>query len=415
MPPDPKNGHAAFVVTDNGPFNPGAAMQIDVTGDTDIGVSNVGRGPRHATLVGTHLAVANTIEDTVTVFLSNVQTPSTVTLVAGSTPVFVHSAETATFYVANQGSVALSVLPSVSVVNAITSQVIQSVTLPGGSIPVALAEMPNAQKVYVANQVTNSVVSINVVDKSLNTPITDSSISKPVWAVARGDSARVYVLSHDNGNLAVIDTNAEALIPNTISVGAGANFVLYDGNLNRLYITNPVAGTVTILNATADPPTVLATINVTTSPNAHCPAGCMPLSVAALPDGSRAYVASLQCASLTGGTCMTGTTATTYVTVISALDNAVTKTIALPPVTALANCASIPFRLSAAAGGDSSRFYVANCDAGSVSIVNTSGDILVANNQGQPLALPAPVSAAAPPPGSTQPPPQNPVFMVAGP
>jgi DNA-binding beta-propeller fold protein YncE len=163
-------------------------------------------------------------------------------------------------------------------------------------------------------------------------------------------------------------------------------------------VTNPVAGTVTILNASVDPPAVLATINLTTGANAQC-SGCTPLSVAVLPDGTRAYVASLQ---------LSGTTAAPVVTVINALSNTVKKTITLAGVPAIATCAATRFRLSIAAAGDSTRVYVGNCDGENVTIIRTSDDSLVFN-------LPAPVSAASPPPGSTQPPPQNPVFVFAGP
>ena len=63
-----------------------------------------------------------------------------------------------------------------------------------------------------------------------------------------------------------------------MSVGAGANYMVYDGKLNRIYVTNPVANTVTALNAAADPPTVLFLT----------PVAAGPLTVAVLPDGSRA-------------------------------------------------------------------------------------------------------------------------------
>jgi hypothetical protein len=62
--------------------------------------------------------------------------------------------------------------------------------------------------------------------------------------------------------------------------------------------------------------------------------------------------------------------------------------------------------------------YVSYCDAGSTAVIRTtpdtspgtqnSGDYLVGN-------LSAPVSAAAPPGPGLQPPPQNPVFVLAGP
>jgi DNA-binding beta-propeller fold protein YncE len=420
-PPDSSNFRAVFVVNSNGPANPGTGMQIDVSGDTNVGTAKLGLGPVHAAVQpsGTaHVLVANSLDDTVASFapappcsappcpVSALGTVSFSSLPAGSTPVFVHTTENNTVYVANAGTATVAVI-------SINSNVVTNI-IPVGANPVALAETPDARKLYAVNQGGSSVTSINPLDKSINMTITDPTIIGPVWAVARADSARVYVLSSQgNGNLAVIDTFTDTLVPNSISVGAGANFMLYDKTLNRLYITNPTANTLTIVDAAADPPKLVATLNLTTGLNPLCPVGC--LSVTALPDGSRAYVASAQESS----TCPTGMSSPCLisdVTVINASSNSITKTISLPTVPVVASCASTAapaiagtrFRISTASAGDSSRVYVGNCDAGNISIIRTLDDTPV-------LSLPAPVSAGQPPPGSTQPPPQNPVFVVAGP
>ena len=419
-PPDSSNFRAVFVVNTNGPANPGTGMQIDVSGDTNVGTAKLGLGPVHAAVQpsGTaHVLVANSLDDTVASFapappcsappcpVSALGTVSFSSLPAGSTPVFVHTTENNTVYVANAGTATVAVI-------SINSNVVTNI-IPVGANPVALAETPDARKLYAVNQGGSSVTSINPLDKSINMTITDPTINAPVWAVARADSARVYVLSQGNGNLAVIDTLTDTLVPNSISVGAGANFMLYDKTLNRLYITNPTANTLTVVDAAADPPTLIATLNLTTGLNPLCPVGC--LSVTALPDGSRAYVASAQESS----TCPTGMSSPCLisdVTVINASSNTITKTISLPPVPVVASCASTAapaiagtrFRISTASAGDSSRVYVGNCDAGNISIIRTLDGTPV-------LSLPAPVSAGQPPPGSTQPPPQNPVFVVAGP
>src|SRR5205823_3282585 len=79
-------------------------------------------------------------------------------------------------------------------------------SVPVGANPVALAEMPNTgstnQKLYVASKNSNNVTVVNVLDDSLGTPVL---IGAPqVWAVARSDSARIYVLDA-NGVVSVID------------------------------------------------------------------------------------------------------------------------------------------------------------------------------------------------------------------
>src|ERR1700680_5204542 len=50
-PPNPANFHAVFGISANVPFNPGTALQIDVSGDTSIGVANLGVNPTHAVIL----------------------------------------------------------------------------------------------------------------------------------------------------------------------------------------------------------------------------------------------------------------------------------------------------------------------------------------------------------------------------
>ncbi len=47
-PPNPANFHAVFGISTNVLSNPGTALQIDVSGDSDIGVANMGVNPTHA-------------------------------------------------------------------------------------------------------------------------------------------------------------------------------------------------------------------------------------------------------------------------------------------------------------------------------------------------------------------------------
>jgi hypothetical protein len=66
------------------------------------------------------------------------------------------------------------------------------------------------------------------------------------------------------------------------------------------------------------------------------------------------------------------------------------------------------FRFIMAAGGDSSRAYLAACDSGSVNIIDTS-------NNTPTVDLLAPIGTRLPIPPSTFNPPQNPIFLFAGP
>jgi YVTN family beta-propeller protein len=278
-------------------------------------------------------------------------------------------------YVANFG------LDTVAAIATLNNFVVS--LIPVGHHPVALAETPDQKRLYAVNQGSGNVSSIDVLGQTVIQTIATGT--SPVWAVARSDSARVYVLDSGTGTVFAINTLADQVI-GTAAVGAGANFMTYDGKLNRLYVTNPVANTVTALDISKDPPTTLFTLPVAAS----------PITVAALPDGTRVYVASVA---------SNGGTAISQVTVVNASDGSVRTVIPLNSVPA--GCSAARFELFIAASSDSSKVYVGNCDAGNTSIIRTSDEQKL-------LDIPAPLSAVTPPNGGN-PPPQNPVFVLAGP
>jgi YVTN family beta-propeller protein len=296
----------------------------------------------------------------------------------------VATAENASVYVANSGNNTVS---AIVMANNVLEQPVYGI--PVGIDPVSLAETPNLQKLYVANWGNGagggSVTSISPIDRSVNPPISNATWVSPVSVAARSDSNRAYVLDQGSGMVSAIDTASDTVV-SSVAVGVGANFMLYDSTRNRLYVSNPLANTVTYLQASTDAltATVLAIAN--------------PISVAVLPDGTRAYVSSAA-VSTSGGV----TYVTSRITVINASSGSVTTTI---PLTSVAQvCASNPSELSMAAAADSSRVYVGNCDAGNVAIIQTLSDTML-------LQLPAPQSATF---SNGTPLPQNPVFVVAGP
>ncbi|HXM21882.1 MAG TPA: YncE family protein [Terriglobales bacterium] len=398
-PPNPNFAHLALVISGNGSNNPGASTAIDVSGDTAVSQSTVGLMPVHAAVVlnGSRVYVANSLDDTVSLFSPSSPTPvTTISLPAGSTPSFVATTETGTVYVANSGNNTVS---AISTANNVIMPPLSGI--PVGINPVALAETPNQQKLYAANRGIGggggSVTSINPVDRSVNqnAPITSFPWISPVSVAARSDSNRVYVLDQGSGLVSPIDTALDSVLspaqcghdPCNVSVGVGANFMLYDPTRNRLYVANPANNTVTYLDAASDALSAVV-IHVAN-----------PISVAALPDGSRAYISTASVFT-SGGT----TFVTSSVTVINASDGSVRTTV--PLTTAAQVCASNPSELSIVAAADSSRVYVGNCDAENVAIIQTLNDTLL-------LQMPAPLGASFKPDGT--PLPQKPVFVVAGP
>ncbi len=387
-PPTPGFAHLMLVLTSNGSANPGASTSIDVSGDAATSQSTVGIMPSYAALVdnGTRVYVTNSAEDTVSQFAPTSATPvNSISLPAGSAPDFVASTEIATVYVSNFGNGTVSAISTGN--NVITN------TIPVGGTPVSMAEMPNGQKVYVANGAsatsTGSVVSINSIDKTLNLPIVPSPSApwiSPSWVVARSDSQRVYVLDKGSGFVTAIDTDFDTVVGTPASVGVGADFMAYDSVLNRLYVTNPATNTLTVISAATDNlPLGLKTVSVST-----------PVSVTALPDGTRVYVASAA---------VSGATVGSSVTVLNSADLSVKTAIRLTSVPVV--CATDTWsELSIAASADNTRVYVGNCDARNTAVIQTSNDTFLLN-------IPAPLGAFSPP--ATNPPLQNPVLVLAGP
>lgn len=317
-PPDPQAVHFVLVFSINGAIDPGASSRVDVSGDTNIGVAQLGLGPAHAALLpnGIRVYAANTREDSVSSYsptpASTATVVATTSLPAGSSPVFVNSTENGVVYVANFGNNTVAAIST-------ATNVAFNPLITVGTHPVALAETPDQKKLYAVNQGDGTVTAISVVNRTVTQTIATGT--NPVWAVARSDSARIYVLNSGSGTVSTIDTVSDTLL-SSVPVGAGANYMAYDGKLNRLYITNPTANTVTALNISTDPPAVLFATPVAPS----------PVSVAVLPDGSRAYAVSFaKTPPCTSDPLDTQLCISSGVTVINAGDGSVRSTVPLEP------------------------------------------------------------------------------------
>ncbi len=335
--------------------------------------------------------------------------------IASSTPVFVASTENATVYVANYGSNTVSAISTTN-----NSVIDPPITV--GANPVALAETPDGTKLYAVNEGGGTVTSISTPNR---TPVAKISISsppacpptagsKPVWAVARPDSARVYVLESAGGLVYTINTTTDELVGCPADVGRGANFMVYDKNRTRLYVANPQLPNVSLLDASVDPPSLIATINLATAPSgsvALCASAtrCVPVSITVLPDGSRAYVASYALVPATNPTSLEW-----QVSVVNTLNNTVRAVVPTDPTSTLVDldtadatgcggtrpfgASPLPFRLSVAASADSTKVYVASCDSGNIEIIRTSDDTLITSPDGRVvLGIPAPPSVFPPP------------------
>ncbi len=356
---DPQRTAHALVVSSNG-SSTGTAVLIDVTGDTNVATFsgdtfNVGRTPVHAAANGGTDYIVSRDDFSVASFtlplLGSPLIVSKTTLDSGGEPVFVAVAQA-------KGFVAESALGKV--VDLTTNQ---RITV--GNTPVAMVATPDGTQLYVLNQGDNTV--------SVIFPATDQNIAtlnlpagaQPVWAAVSADGTRVVVVNQGTSNLSVIDTVGDAIIApgNPLSVGAGPNYITYEATLNRFYVTSPVDNSLSIINNNVDanqcalsPALCVQKVSLAGAPcNAQ-----HPISVTALADGSRAYVAD----DLTNSVCVLNTTSNTF-----------TKSI--PVGTAPVFVVSDP---------DSNRVLTANSVSGNVSIIQTSTDTPVAGNNG-PLTI----------------------------
>jgi len=342
----------------------GATSQLDVSGDSVVANVYVGHTPVQAAL-SSLVAVSNHWDDSVSLFGLTTGTPSAggtipsaVSLPAGSGPTAMVAANGAV-YVADHGS------NQVSVVSPASSAILPNICLDSSSPctasfhPVALAATPDGTKVYVANS-DNSVTVISTVDNTMSTRLTNVTAAQPVAIVADSSGDSIYVLENVTPSFSVIDVLTDTTVVSTtaclqtppqlsqaLPCSGGSNFMAFDPNLHRLYVTNPGNNSVSVFDASAlsslatpKPPTLLAL--VTSQMNGAC-------AVAPLPDGSRAYV-------VLGGTTTgcNGSSSAGQVAVINANSNTVSGTIAVGngPITV-------------AASGDGSRVYVPHQGQGS--------------------------------------------------
>jgi DNA-binding beta-propeller fold protein YncE len=364
-------------------------------------------------------------------------------------PVFLASTQNNAMYVANYNFNSVSAISTSS-----TSFVSNSA--PVGVHPVALAEMPNATKLYVANQGSNTVSSLNVANLSPNVVTNASgnafSGNTPVWVVARGDNQKVYVLTEGDGQLVTVDT-ATDMVSSSLPVGIGANFMVLDPNLNRLYVVNPATASVYVFSDTGGPndtptlltptPLTITGLSGTTTPACAGCAAPVPVSVTALADGSRFYVASYQIstpcsdADVSAASCIvplltvfdaasltpkygSASTLTLLATPFATGQFAVPLVdyCAAPIWPAVYTPVAARFRIFTAASVDSSHVYVGLCDAGTVADIIAVGNNT--NNTGAGIAadtliadLPTAYSSGAAQ-ANGEPPTQNPMFLLAG-
>lgn len=377
----------------------GTATNINVSGDNVFTVRDV-PSPVHAALAGgsarTFIANDNDTLSTYLTFGSLTFSPTiTITLPAGSKPVFVHSREAANVYVALSGSnfdPVCGASGGVGVVS-ITTLALTRVVCTGGK-PVALAQLPNGSKLYAVNQDTGEVVVINTADFSIATRIAMGGAPSAIEVSA--DGAFVYVAINDR--VTVINTLTDQPDPRSpVIIGASPNFLKYgecpgqNGGAptrKRIYTTNPGSDSVTIIDADPTSATFLTPTSVTV--------GDFPTSLTQLANCTKVYVAN------------SGITANS-VSVIDGASLAVTNTVPVGISPISIDSSPDSAQVFVLNQGDPIGALTGTPSSGNVSVIRTSDDARTID-----IALPPPPSLPPPPPG-TPPPVMTPKLLIVTP
>jgi|SRR5579859_4115921 len=356
----------AIILGDNG-TNPGTTTHFDVSGDTAVAVENVGINPVHAAIIGGQVVVANkSLTNPSLSSLSvypvtagpnaSVQTISLATKDAKNNPlplaqaVFVASTDNTNIYVAQTGQNSVGVVPLASNPLAETSVILDASI----SNPVAIAQLPGGGKVYVAN----GGGKVTVIDPTLFTASNPAAAIKtslvlgstPSAIVASADGNCLYVANSGSNNVSVINAGNDTVNATAIPVGGGPSFLRFDPKLQRVYVVNNSGNSISIINHAADCSASTATTVAV---------GNAPTSVAALSDGTRAYISN---------------SGDNTVSVLITSSNTIRKTIAV---------GTNPVSIGSSADG--TKVVVANRNSGNISIIRTSDDTVTATPAATPL------------------------------
>ena len=365
----PQTEHFAYVVNNN-PAGNGSTMQLDVSGDTVTQLQTTGLGSNYESFLANSAGavfVTNGNNDSVSEFnvaLTGVVT--TINLPLGSHPVAVTSGQAGVMYVLNsQPNSTCQGGGSISTISTATLTVISTVCLvtdqPAlvyATNPVAMVQAPGG-RIFIASQGDNNIW---VYDPSTQSVFAVLSMANgiglnPVFLTASPDGAYIFVVAEGDGtnpgSLNIISTSNLGAVP-SVPLGIKPTFAFYDPTLVRLYVTSSGSNLVSVFDA--------SNINFSNSPAipllGTTTVGTAPVSVTALPNGTKFYVANSGSASVTD---------------VSATSFGVLQTIALPAGSTPAWIASEP---------TSTKIYVAN--QSSTSIIQTSNDAVVTNMAAPP-------------------------------
>ena len=170
---------------------------------------------------------------------------------------------------------------AISVISTATNQVINNI---GGLRPYSGAFTPDGSAVYVFSS-DGSVSSVSRVSLLNNAVIDTDFTSNTAGFVAIGPAntpaaGRLYVSGE--GEVSLIATNTNTVLPGTISVGQGPLDLAVSSDGQRVFVANALDKTVSVINTATN--TVIATVPIAD------PSSLGVTTVAVTPDGELVYV-----------------------------------------------------------------------------------------------------------------------------
>ena len=361
--------HFAWVVNYN-PTGPGTTTEIDVSGDSNLAVNNMGLGSISLAFPPSSLAlfVANRDNDTVSEYLPTLLGAiTTISLLPGSRPVYAYSAQHPYMYVLNSGpNSACPTSGSISAIPLATLAV--SGTFCVGPNPTMMAQSPVNFYAYILNgDGTVSVFNngLGVTGKIPAYPAQNGLGANPVSATASPDGAWIFIVTQGDGvspGALDIMQSGQACIAGICTVaaqvplGVGPTFSVVDPILNRLYVANTGDNTVSVFDASnvnpagSTPIPLLATV----------PVGTRPIGITPLVNSTNFYVANA---------------GSNDVTVVSASSFSPLTTVPLPAGANPVFITSDP---------TSSKVYVADQGTSATTIIQTSNNTVAGNISAPP-------------------------------
>jgi len=132
-------------------------------------------------------------------------------------------------------------------------------TVAVGSMPKQAAVNKVTNKIYVPNNLGNSVTVIDGATDAVLSTVSLGSDTRPYFAAVNETTNKIYIANNFSNSVSVID-GATDTVEATVPTGAAPRAIAINETTNMIYVANYIGSTVTVINGADD--TVSTTLNV---------------------------------------------------------------------------------------------------------------------------------------------------------